>query len=57
MIQIIQNRSRFLRTKFVLKMKMREKPKYKTLEEIPLEEIESQIREEGQFIIDCSHFE
>ena len=38
-------------------MKMREKTKLKTIEEIPLEELESQVLVEGQFIIDWSHFE
>ena len=36
-------------------MKMREKQKFKTIEEIPLEELESQVLVEGQFIIDWSH--
>ena len=36
-------------------MKMREKTKLKTIEEMPLEELESQVRDEGQFIIYCSH--
>ena len=36
-------------------MKMRGNTKSKTIEEIPLEELESQIRVEGMFIIYCSH--
>ena len=36
-------------------MKMREKQKFKTIEEIPLEELEIQARVEGQFIIYCSN--
>ena len=36
-------------------MKMREKPNLKTIEEIPLEELESQVGVEGEFIIYCSH--
>ena len=32
-------------------MKMTEKTKLKTIEEMPLEELESQIRDEGQFIM------
>ena len=38
-------------------MKMREKTKLKTIEDIPLEELESQVGVEGEFLIDCSHFE
>ena len=36
-------------------MKMREKTKLKTIEEIPLEELESQVGVEGEFIIYCNH--
>ena len=36
-------------------MKMRENTKLKTIEEIPLEELESQVRVEGEFIIYCSN--
>ena len=36
-------------------MKMREKTKLKTIEEIPLEELESQIRVESEFIIYYLH--
>ena len=36
-------------------MKLREKTKLKTIEEIPLEELEGQVRDEGQFIIYCSN--
>ena len=36
-------------------MKMREKTKLKTIEEIPLEELEGQVRVEGEFIIYCSN--
>ena len=35
----------------VPKMKMREKTKLKTIEEIPLEELERQIRDEGELSI------
>ena len=38
-------------------MKMREKTKLKTIEEISLEDLESKIRDEGQFIIDCSQMQ
>ena len=38
----------------ILKMKMKEKPKLKTIEEIPLEELESQIQVEGWFVIICT---
>ena len=38
-------------------MKMREKTKLKTIEEIPLEELESQLRDKGQFVIDCSRMQ
>ena len=36
-------------------MKMREKQKFKTIAEIPLEELEGQVRVEGEFIIYGSH--
>ena len=36
-------------------MKMREKTKLKTIEEIPLEELESQVWVESEFIIYCNH--
>ena len=32
-------------------MKMREKPKFKTVEEIPLEELDSQVQDEGQSVM------
>ena len=34
---------------------MKEKTKLKTTEEIPLEELESQIQVESEFIISCLH--
>ena len=37
----------------VFQTKMRDKTKYDIIEEIPLEELESQVRVEGQFHIDC----
>ena len=36
-------------------MKMKEKTKLKTTEEVPLEELESQIQVESEFIISCLH--
>ena len=41
---------------FVPKMKMKEKSKLKTIEEIPLVELESQIRDEGELSFDSSLF-
>ena len=35
-------------------MKIREKTKLETIEEIPLEEIESQVKVEGQLCVDFS---
>ena len=60
---MIKNRPKPLKTRtsftesnsFNPKMKMREKTKLKTIEEIPLEELKSQVRDEGQLIIYCSH--
>ena len=37
-------------------MKIKKKTKSKTNKKLPLEELESRIWDENQFIIDCSHF-
>ena len=42
-------------TRLVPKMKMREKTKLKTIEEIPLEELESHVRDDGELSFDFGH--
>ena len=52
--ELFKTRAKFTkRNPFNLKMKMREK--MKTIEELPLEKQESQVRVEGECIIYCSH--
>ena len=43
-----------IETRSIPKMKIREKTKLETIEEIPLEEIESQVKVEGQLCVDFS---